>query len=78
MGMAKKQAKGCTCIDQVNEQLAPEGFAVKRPLMFDFAKQIGTLGPPQIVVERRGKPSRKKIPAILCSYCPVCGTKFPE
>lgn len=78
--MAKKaaMAKACNCIDQVNDQLKPEGFRVRRCFTINVATQRAGMGPPELVVERCGKPSRKKIPSILCSFCPVCGTKYPE
>lgn len=77
--MAKKAAKPCTCVEQVDKKLREDGIKLVRLLMVNFTTGKGGLGPPILAVERTGDSKKKrKLPAIICAYCPVCGTKYPE
>lgn len=69
--------KECDCVTQVQEKLGKEGLKLNRSMQFDFAKGTASLGPPELSVGRVGK-SKKKLPIVLCAFCPFCGTKYPE
>jgi hypothetical protein len=75
--VGKKKPAGCSCIEKVNTKLATDGLKLVTGFVFDMAKKRISAGPPQIEVKRIEK-SRKKIPVILCEFCPFCGVQYSD
>lgn len=77
--MAKKTSKteGCTCVDKVNEKLKDVGIRLARGFRLNFKTGVSRMGLPQLVTEKTN-PTRKKMPIVVCTFCPFCGTKYPE
>lgn len=71
--------KACTCIDQVNEILKPDGYKVARSIQMNFDAGTVSMTPPFLLVERIGHAIRngKRAPKVVCAHCPVCGKKYP-
>ncbi len=76
--MAKGESKMCKCVDQVNEQLAASNVKIGQGLQINFKTGQSSMSPPQIVLEKINAKVRKRMPTVLCSFCPFCGKKFPE
>lgn len=72
----KKRASkpSCNCLEQVQEQLKAKGARLETSFGINFATgEITTCGP-WLKVVRHGE-GRKKLPNVLCTYCPFCGKK---
>lgn len=72
------KTKECKCIKQVNDELRLSNAQVAQGLRIDFANGRASMAPPQVVLEKIDAKSRKKLPTMLCSFCPFCGSKYPE
>lgn len=69
-----KTPKRCDCLNQVNEQLADSGVRLQTCLEMDFGKGEASIRGPLLAVEWIGK-KRRKLPTVMCSFCPICGRK---
>lgn len=77
--MAKKAAKSCGCLKNVNKQLAERGAVIVQEQLINFKTGKMRMSNPTIRVQWLDKPKRgKSLPVLICSFCPVCGTKYPE
>jgi hypothetical protein len=66
----------CDCISRVNDKLKDAGhqYAVDAALVFD--RKMNASDNLQIPTHwTDGKRHTKKPPALLCTFCPFCGTK---
>ena len=73
---ATKKHVSCKCFDQVNEQLKPMGVALNKEMSMNFDTLKASVEGPFLAVHWRDKPIRgKRLPAIVCAYCPFCGKK---
>lgn len=71
-----KKPTECKCMKEVDEQLKAMGVRLKSVFSIDFIKGTTRHIMPLLAVEWADKPLRgKKLPDVLCSYCPVCGKK---
>ncbi len=79
--MPKKSTKKptpCKCVEQANEQLAEHGVRLASRIKITFSESVGELTShsPIIATEWIDKPKRgKRLPPVLCAYCPFCGQK---
>lgn len=74
--MARKVVD-CKCFKDVNGQLE------KSDVVLDSAFQIGNgkadiAGPLIAVKWKTKKRTSKRLPIIVCAYCPFCGKKKPD
>ena len=76
--MAAKKATKCNCVNEVNEKLKDIGSGAKlvQHMEFDFKAGKASMSGPCIEVCKINKASRKKLPTVMCSYCPFCGIKL--
>ena len=63
----------CNCIEALNEKLKESDACVSSG--FQFKDGEAQTIEPFIAIERIKKGSRKKLPTVLCNYCPICGEK---
>lgn len=65
----------CDCMDTLDAQLKAPQFNTKitRPMMYDGSQPRAI-----IVTEKNVKMLRKGPVAMFATYCPFCGTKYPE
>lgn len=78
----------CECITQMNEALKPHGarltlaFQLTEEMVERDGKTLRSIqfAPPraQVALEWIESKSRKRLPALQASYCPFCGTVYPE
>jgi len=76
--MAKKKAKPskCSCLDQLQKELAKIGVAADTALQMNFKTGRGSVAGPFIAVHWIEKPKRgKRLPTLVCAHCPCCGKK---
>jgi hypothetical protein len=77
--MAKsKPDKPCKCIEQVNKQLEQSNARISQGLQINFKTGASGLSSPFVVVEKVDGKIRKRLPSVVCSFCPFCGSKYPE
>ena len=70
-----KSEAGCKCIDMLNEQLRPSNVEVDTKLCMDFTNMKASTSGASILLRKIDDKKRTKMPTVMCSYCPVCGTK---
>ncbi len=74
--MAKKASKPCECVKQVNEALDDSGVELETSLAMNFKTGKGSVEGPFLSVRWKDKPIRgKRLPTLVCNFCPVCGKK---
>lgn len=75
---AEKPTGSCNCIDQVNAQLRGSNAKLSQGLQIDFKTGKSSMSPPMLVAEKIDSKIKKRLPSLLCSFCPFCGSKYPE
>lgn len=70
MATAKKP---CKCLEQCNKELAKDGLEVDS--VFGLNTSDKTVTSQWQIPLRKTAKSRKPIPTMFVTYCPVCGTK---
>jgi len=66
---------GCSCVDQVNEQLKKFNTVIVRELSFDFdTKQASMVL--MVPTRKLDSDKRTKPKSVIASHCPFCGRKF--
>lgn len=74
--MAKKATKPCDCVKQLNQALGQSGVELETALAMNFTTGKGTVEGPFLAVRWKDKPIRgKRLPTLVCNFCPVCGKK---
>lgn len=78
--MAKKSTarkpSPCDCLALCNEKLRDEkGCELETDFSIDFSTGKVSESGPYLKVRRVDAKSRKKLPTIACTYCPICGKK---
>lgn len=77
--MAKKKTtedRGCKCLASANEQLAEQGMKLETALQINFKTGESSVAGPFMLVRWKDKPKRgKRLPLMVCNYCPMCGKK---
>lgn len=78
--MAKKKVlERCDCARQVNEKLALENAKLCHGLETNFTTGVVWVSPPYLKVEKkRSLRDGKKLPVVVCTFCPFCGVKYPD
>jgi len=75
--MAKKSPVPCKCVDLVNERLKEDGCVLLQHMQIDFSSGKASMSGPCVSVERKVRTrTSKKIPTVLCTFCPFCGKKI--
>lgn len=74
-----KRMTACDCLEKVNQGLKKEGAntQVTGHVTIDFGKGRATIIP-ALAVEKADPKRREKPRAVLPTYCPFCGKKYPE
>lgn len=70
----KPKPKICKCVELVNKTLAEQGVELDTSLVMNF-KTGGSYLAMKIPVRKFGS-SRKKLPTVFCTFCPVCGKRL--
>lgn len=78
MPRIKKPTKSRKCLEQVNEQLKPDGFVLECRFQVNFSTGAAGISNPLIMVKKLDAKSRKSVPTLICSHCPFCGKKYSE
>jgi len=69
----------CSCLDEINKKLAETGHYLNATIL---AEAFGDVDRPIITIMRlntwRAETRHGKKGSFLPSYCPFCGTKYPE
>ena len=74
--MAKRKSRGCKCLSAAQDGLAEHGCQFSTGLAVNFTAGRGEIVGPILQVEWIDKPQRgKRLPSVLCAYCPFCGKK---
>ncbi len=67
----------CNCRNRVDEDLAVSNARIA--VGFMVSGSVMDISPPMIVLEKRDAGKRGKLPTLLATYCPFCGTRYePE
>lgn len=69
-------SKPCDCVKQLNQALRESGFELETAFAMNFSTGKGSVDGPFLSVRWKGKPIRgKRLPMLVCNFCPVCGKK---
>lgn len=67
----------CTCMSAINDHLKPHN--TKLAVSFCLTKDLGGMDVlPMIMTEKIDGKIRKKPMAVIPTFCPFCGTKYPR
>lgn len=66
----------CDCIQKLNDALEPEG--ARLAMGTQVTPDLQLRGRLLIQVEKTDQKSRKKLPNVVASHCPFCGSKFED
>jgi len=66
-----KKPKTCRCTDKVDEALAAQGARLCVTISLRG-------GPERAIIATERRTPRVKLHRLIASYCPFCGTKYPE
>lgn len=73
-----KKKKSCLCLEQVNKKLKDSNCKVAQGLQVNFKTGAASMSPPFIVTEKIDRKIRKRMPSVICSFCPFCGKKYED
>jgi hypothetical protein len=68
----------CNCIKAVNERLVFSNAKIAQGFTYNIELMTMDLSGPMIVLSRIDKSKRNKLPVLLATYCPFCGTKLDD
>ncbi len=63
----------CNCVKLCNDVLKKDNAELDTGFTFDF--KTGAIGTTLALPLRKLEPSRKPLPSMVVTYCPICGTK---
>lgn len=63
----------CDCINLCNDALKNDNAELDSKFTFDF--ETGKMGSVLCLPLRKINPSRKPLPSMVVTYCPICGTR---
>lgn len=78
MSARKTTVKPCKCLDQVNSQLKDSNAMISQGFQINFKTGRSSMSPPMLATEKIDSKIRKRLPSVICSFCPFCGAKYPE
>lgn len=72
--MSKK--KPCKCFDLAQVEMEKIGIEYETALQINFSTGKGSMAGPFLSIRWKDKPPRgKRLPLMVCAYCPFCGKK---
>ena len=72
----KAKKANCECWKDVDAQLKEKGFRLDREIQMDFGARKASVVAPLIRVHKDGDGKARRLPTIVCGFCPFFGKKL--